>query len=83
MLRSYLVLYINVKTNDGKFPYTECGMTKLLQEFSMAKFYMNMQCLQSVHDVFDKCLCIPDLHWSFSSIHSKRNSISFTMKKIS
>ena len=30
------------KTTDANFPYTECGMTKLLQEFSIAKFYMNI-----------------------------------------
>ena len=29
-------------------PYTECGMTKLLQEFSIAKFYMNIRLIERV-----------------------------------
>ena len=40
-MRSYLVLKINVKTADANFHYTECDMTKLLQESSITKLYMN------------------------------------------
>ena len=29
-------------------PYTECGMTKLLQEYSIAKFYMNIKLIEWV-----------------------------------
>ena len=38
---------------------------------------------ESIHDFVDKYRCISDLQESFSSIISKRNHISFTMKNIS
>ena len=42
-MRSYLVL-----TADAYFHYTECGMTKLLQEYSIKKLYMNIKLIEWV-----------------------------------
>ena len=36
------------KLMDTNFHYTECGMTKLLQEFSIAKLYMNIKLIKWV-----------------------------------
>ena len=43
-----------LKTTDANFPYTECGMTKLLQEFSIAKFYMNIKLPERVVNRLEK-----------------------------
>ena len=40
-MRSYVVLAINANIADANFPCTECNMTKLLQESSNTKRYMN------------------------------------------
>ena len=34
------------KKADANFHNTDCGMTKLLQESSIAKFYMNINLLE-------------------------------------
>ena len=47
-MRSFLILLINVNTADANFHNTECGMTKLLQESSIAKLYVNIKLLELV-----------------------------------
>ena len=41
-MRSYLVLAINAKLVDINFQYTECDITKLLQESVIEKSYVNI-----------------------------------------
>ena len=40
VLRSYLVLLINVKPTDANSPYTECGMTKIIAGILNSKVFI-------------------------------------------
>ena len=48
-----LSFIINVQRTDAYFHYTECGMTKLLQESSIAKLNMDIKLIEWVLNILD------------------------------